>query len=98
VFGPQASAPTDCTTGGTTVGTATVSGNGTYNSSASYTPTQAGTYWWYATYSGDANNLYAASTCGSGMTSTVVATAATTTTVSGPGADLSGTAIPASSI
>jgi hypothetical protein len=98
VFGPQASAPTDCSSGGTTVGTANVSGNGTYTSSANYTPTQAGTYWWYATYSGDQDDLYAASTCGSGMPSTVVATATTTTTVSAPSSGLSGSAISASSI
>ena len=45
VFGPQATAPATCTTGGTTVGTATVSGNGAYAPSAGYTPTAAGTYW-----------------------------------------------------
>ena len=48
VFGPQSSAPTSCSTGGTTVGTATVSGNATYHPSAGYTPTAAGNYWWYA--------------------------------------------------
>ena len=42
----QATAPTTCTTGGTTVGTATVNnGNTTYTSSAGYTPTGAGNYW-----------------------------------------------------
>jgi hypothetical protein len=98
VFGPQASAPTDCSSGGTTVGTATVSGNGSYASSAGFTPTQAGTYWWYATYSGDQNNIYSASTCGSSMASTAVAKAATTTSASAPSAGLTGTAISASSI
>src|ERR1019366_6229292 len=40
VFGPQASAPTTCTSGGTTVGTtAAAAGNGTYRPSAGYTPT-----------------------------------------------------------
>ena len=39
----QTTAPTTCTTGGTTVGTATVNnGNATYNSSAGYTPTTVG--------------------------------------------------------
>ena len=84
VFGPQSTAPTSCTTGGTTVGTATVSGNATYNSSAAYTPTAAGNYWWYASYGGDSNNLTAASTCGSGMSETVVAKASPTLTATGP--------------
>lgn len=72
VFGPQASPPADCTSGGTSVGTATVSGDGTYNPSAGFTPGSAGTYWWYATYSGDADNTASDSGCGAGMTSTVV--------------------------
>jgi hypothetical protein len=72
VFGPQASAPSTCTSGGTTVGTATPAGNGTYSSSASFTPTSTGNYWWYVSSSSDANNNAAASTCGSGMTETVV--------------------------
>ena len=99
VFGPQASAPTNCTTGGTTVGsTVTVSGNGTYNPSAGFTPATAGTYWWYASYGGDADNLPATSTCGSGMTSTVVGAGSPTITAAGPSAALAGTAIAASSI
>jgi uncharacterized repeat protein (TIGR01451 family) len=72
VFGPQSSPPADCTSGGTTVGTAAVSGNGTYNPSAGFTPGSAGTYWWYASYGGDASNLASTSGCGAGMTSTVV--------------------------
>jgi aldose 1-epimerase len=72
VFGPQSSAPTDCTTGGTTVGTATVSGSGTYQPSAGYVPPSAGTYYWYASYSGDSGNQPASSGCSAGMTSTVV--------------------------
>jgi prepilin-type N-terminal cleavage/methylation domain-containing protein len=75
VFGPQASAPTDCTTGGTTVGTAAVSGAGTYHPSAAYTPSSAGTYWWYASYGGDTSNNTATSTCGSSMATTVVGSA-----------------------
>ena len=72
VFGPQTSAPTTCTSGGTSVGTATVSGNSTYHPSAGFTPTQGGDYWWYASYGGDANNNTAASICGSGMSETGV--------------------------
>ena len=93
VFGPQATAPTTCTSGGTTVGTATVAGNATYNPSAGYTPGAAGNYWWYASYGGDTNNNTATSTCGSGMTDTVVAKAAPTMTAAGPGTGTAGTAI-----
>jgi aldose 1-epimerase len=75
VFGPQSSPPSDCSSGGTAVGVATVSGSGTYQPSAGYTPTTAGTYYWYASYSGDAGNQPANSGCGSGMGSTVVAPA-----------------------
>ncbi len=97
VFGPLATAPTTCTAG-TTVGTATVSGNNTYNPSASFTPTTVGNYWWYASYGGDANNATAASTCGSGMSETVVAVAAPTLTATGPGAGNAGTAITTANI
>ena len=80
VFGPQATAPTTCTTGGTTVGTGTtVSGNGTYNPTAGFTPAAAGNYWWYASYGGDTNNSTATSTCGSTMSETVVAVPVTVT-------------------
>ncbi len=72
VFGPQSTAPTTCTSGGTTVGTATVSGNNTYHPSAGFTPSSGGDYWWYASYGGDSNNNTATSTCGSGMSLTVV--------------------------
>jgi glyoxylate utilization-related uncharacterized protein len=99
VFGPQATAPTTCTTGGTTVGTGTtVAGNATYHPSAGYTPGAAGDYWWYASYGGDANNNTATSTCGSGMTDTVVGQATPTLTATGPGTGTAGTAIAASSI
>ena len=72
VFGPQSSAPTSCASGGTTVGTATVTGNATYNPSAGYTPSTAGDFWWYASYGGDSNNSASVSTCGSGMVETVI--------------------------
>jgi len=98
VFGPQASAPASCTTGGTTVGTATVSGNGTYHPSAGFTPASPGTYWWYASYGGDSGDSASSSTCGAGMTATTVSNAATTTTVAAPGTGLTGDAIAASSI
>jgi aldose 1-epimerase len=73
VFGPQSSPPSDCSSGGTVVGTAAVSGSGTSQPSTGYTPPTAGTYYWYASYSGDAGNQPANSGCGSGMASTVVA-------------------------
>src|SRR5207244_12824987 len=49
--------PNDLTCGGmaTSAGSATVSGNGSYSSSA-VTENVAGTYRWIASYSGDANN------------------------------------------
>jgi hypothetical protein len=74
VFGPQGSPPASCTNGGTTGGTASPAGDGTYNSSAGFTPDTAGSYWWYVSSPTDGNNDAAASTCNSGsMTKTVVA-------------------------
>ena len=72
VFGPQASPPSSCTGAGwTTVGSpANVTANGTYSASAGYTPTAAGTYWWYESYGGDAHNAPSNSGCSS--TSTAV--------------------------
>jgi hypothetical protein len=64
VFGPQSTAPSDCSTGGTTVGTASVSGDGTYHPSDGFTPGSAGDYWWYASYGGDSNNNSASTSCG----------------------------------
>ncbi len=72
VFGPQSTAPTACSSGGTTVGTATVSDNGSYNPSGGFTPPSAGDYWWYARYGGDSGNHPASSTCGAAMAETVV--------------------------
>jgi hypothetical protein len=72
VIGPQSSPPADCTSGGTVVGTATVSGAGSYHPSAGFTPAQPGTYWWYASYSGDTDNTSSDSGCGTGMKSTVI--------------------------
>jgi hypothetical protein len=76
VFGPQSSAPTDCS-GGTPVGATptSVSGNQSYSPSDGFTPPSAGDYWWYASYSGDANNNGANSGCAGSMTETIVASA-----------------------
>ncbi len=71
VFGPQSTAPADCS-GGTTVGTAHMTTDGSYSPSSGFTPTQAGDYWWYASYGGDVNNNPDGSSCGSGMPETSV--------------------------
>ena len=72
VFGPRSSPPTDCTSGAETIGTATVSGAGTYHPPAGYAPPSAGTYYWYASFSGAGGNAASNSGCGTGMASTVV--------------------------
>jgi hypothetical protein len=51
--------------------TVTVNGNGDYNS-GDFTPTAAGTYFWTAVYSGDANNQGASTACGDANESSVV--------------------------
>jgi hypothetical protein len=73
VFGPRPSAPSSCAAGGTTVASAPVSGNATYHPAAAFTPRQAGHYWWFARYGGDAGDNPAASSCGGSMAETVVA-------------------------
>jgi hypothetical protein len=99
VFGPQASPPSDCSTGGTTVGTTTVSGNDTYSPPSGFTPSQAGDYWWYASYDGDSNNNPADSGCGAAMTETAVAAASPSVgSVSAPSTVTAGVAIPASAV
>jgi hypothetical protein len=75
VFGPQSSPPVSCTSGGTVVGSASVSGNGTYHPSAGFTPVTGGDYWWYASYGGDPSDNPAASACGAAMAKTIVAPA-----------------------
>ena len=84
-FGPQSSPPSSCASGGTTVGTASVNGDGAYQSSAGFTPAAPGEYWWYASYSGDAGDQPTASTCGALMAQTLVAAAPTTGSSSGTG-------------
>jgi Regulator of Chromosome Condensation (RCC1) repeat protein len=86
VFGPQSSTPGSCASGGATVGTASVSGNGSYQPSAGFTPPSPGEYWWYASYGGDASDEPAASTCGALMAQTLVAAASTPGSGSGSGA------------
>ncbi len=79
VYGPQPSPPTACGSPTATVGSAAVHADGTY-APASFTPKAAGSYWWYASYGGDAGNDAAASACGAQMPVTVVSSPKTTTT------------------
>jgi hypothetical protein len=89
VFGPQSSPPSSCAAGGTTVGTASVNGNGAYQPSVGFTPPSPGEYWWYASYGGDAGDEPAASTCGALMAQTLVAAAPTTPSNPGTGSSAS---------
>jgi Flp pilus assembly pilin Flp len=99
IFGPSATAPGSCTTGGQTVGNVTLTafngGPGTYNPGGlGFTPTATGNYWWYATYAGDAANQPAHTTCGGAGTETIVDTNAPTLTLisGGPGIPTTDTA------
>ncbi len=99
VFGPQATAPSSCTSGGTVVGTANAYGDGTYQPPVSFTPPSPGKYWWYASYGGDAGDEPATSVCGASMAETTVLPKTTPTlSVSGPMGGTAGSPIPASSI
>jgi hypothetical protein len=98
VFGPLTTAPTTCTSGGVAAGTSTPAGNGTYATNSSFTPSVAGTYWWYVSSPLDANNNAAVSTCGSTMTKTAVAMASPTLSVTAPATGTAGTSIAAASI
>src|SRR5207244_3802527 len=77
--------PDDATCGGAVIfsSTVAVSGNGDYTS-ASFTANVAGTYRWTASYSGDANNNSAATSCNDANESVVVtkSSPAITTTAS----------------
>jgi hypothetical protein len=63
VFGPASSAPPSCTAGGASLGSAAVAGDGTYQAGEGFTPDAPGTYWLYASYSGDGSDSPAASAC-----------------------------------
>jgi hypothetical protein len=75
VYGPD-----DATCGGTAVFTSNVAvaGNGSYTS-ASYTPTAAGTYRWIASYSGDGSNTAVSMACNDANESETVSAVATPT-------------------
>jgi hypothetical protein len=60
-----------CSTLVTTLTNSNVAGNGDYNS-GNFTPTAVGTYYWIASYSGDAKNLPASTSCGDANESSVV--------------------------
>src|SRR5262249_34565831 len=91
--------PSTCTSGGTTLGTATVSGNGGFHPSAGFTPTVAGSYWLYASYPGDSNNNSAASACPPGAAQEiVVGKASPTLALTAPATGTAGTAVPAAAI
>jgi hypothetical protein len=97
-LGPSASAPSNCTSGATTIGTASVSTNGTYHPSAGFTPTAVGNYWLYASYPGDANNNSAASACPAGAPQEIVVGKANPSLgASASGSGVAGTAVAASS-
>ena len=99
VFGPQSTAPTTCTTGGTTVGTGTtVNGNATYNPSAGFTPTAR------PVTTGGTRPMAATPTTTrrprpvARDVRTVVGKASPTLTTTGPGTGTTGTAITAGNI
>jgi hypothetical protein len=64
-----------------------VNGGGTYGN-ASYTATRSGTYFWIASYSGDANNAAVSGTCGEASETSVVGKATPTLTTTATGAQL----------
>ena len=68
-----------CTTGTVTVNTVTVATNGTVPNSSTVTFTSAGTYYWQAVYSGDANNNGASSPCTAGTNEQLTVTKASPT-------------------
>jgi large repetitive protein len=73
--------------------TATVTGDGTYDTPNGYLPMAAGTYQWVASYSGDANNNSVATT---GSESEVVSQGTPTVTASDLGGTYDGDSFPAS--
>src|SRR6266545_8394217 len=68
LYGPND--PT-CSGGQAFINTFAISGNGSYDS-ANFTPTQAGTYRWTASYSGDSNNNAVPTACNDANESVVV--------------------------
>jgi hypothetical protein len=84
LYGPT---DTSCTSMPVTTSVVAVNGNGGY-SSASYVPTQVGTYRWIASYGGDSGNSGASGACGDPAEAVTVSngpslTVSTTTTTTG---------------
>ncbi|MBV8395798.1 MAG: hypothetical protein JO064_06020, partial [Actinobacteria bacterium] len=77
LYGPSSSAV--CTGTPAYTQTTSVSGNGSVGS-GNFTPTAAGTYWWTASFGGDANNNSAASACGAASVTVAKATPTLSTT------------------
>jgi type II secretory pathway pseudopilin PulG len=87
--------------GWTQLGSVTVNGNRVYNPPGGYTPPSAGTYYWYASYSGDPGNKKTSAVCGASSPRMVVqatkwspSLSVSTTASTG----YTNTAVPASSI
>jgi hypothetical protein len=89
-YGPSATA--NCTTTPVDDETATVTGTGSSTTLAGFTPAQAGTYWWTASYGGDANNNPAATGCGDESVTIAKASPAISTSPS-PGGTVGSTAV-----
>ncbi len=80
LYGPfAAGSPATCT-GTPVTSTGSLSGTPGTASSESFTPTVAGSYFWTASYPGDANNQAASSTCGAANEETTVTAAETSLT------------------
>ena len=62
LYGPSVAA--NCTTAPVDTEVVSVNGNGPYTTPTGFIPSQAGTYWWTASYGGDTKNNPVASNCG----------------------------------
>lgn len=71
---PAPATPSNPCTGGSwqSLGSTAVAGDGTYHPPSGYQPPAAGTYYWYASYTGDSQDKKAASICGASMARMVV--------------------------
>jgi hypothetical protein len=83
LYGPSATA--NCSTTAVDTEKVTVTGDGSYTTPAGFTPAQTGTYWWTASYTGNAANNPAATSCGDEQVAINQAAPAITTTPSAGG-------------
>ncbi len=90
------SPPADCTTGGTTIGTATGSGNGSFHPSSGAT-LAPGTWWWYVVWPGDSTHGTSASDCPPTATTTV-SLGSPALAISAPTTATTGSTVPAANI